>query len=39
MKAGFLDPLKAASKDMQAAAMYLHAERDEEPQCRAGGSL
>ncbi len=35
LKAQFLDPLKAASKDLQAAAMYLHGKRHEDPECRA----
>ncbi len=35
LKADFLDPLKAASKDLQTAMHVFHAERHEEPQQRA----
>ena len=36
LKAEFLDPLKAASKDLQAAAMFFVEQRHEEPERGAG---
>jgi alkylation response protein AidB-like acyl-CoA dehydrogenase len=38
LKAGFLDPLKAASKDLQAAAMYFMAEGGKDPNNALAGS-
>ncbi len=38
LKADFLDPLKAASKDMQAAAMYFMAEAPKNPNAALAGS-
>lgn len=38
LKADFLDPLKAASKDMQAAAMYFIAEAPKNPSAALSGS-
>jgi alkylation response protein AidB-like acyl-CoA dehydrogenase len=38
LKAGFLDPLKAASKDLQSAAMYFMAEGGKDPNNALAGS-
>ena len=38
LKADFLDPLKAASKDMQAAAMYFMTEAPKNPNAALSGS-
>jgi hypothetical protein len=38
LKAGFLDPLKQASKDLQAAAMYFTAEGLKDPRAALSGS-
>ena len=38
LKSDFLDPLKAASKDMQAAAMYFMAEAPKDPNAALSGS-
>ncbi len=38
LKSGFLDPLKAASKDMQAAAMYFMSEAPKNPNAALAGS-